>query len=145
MEIALREPVANAAEKLEVKELLNDSRFVDDLCHSDDNQTRLVENVKEYIKMCSKFGFEHGDVSSTHNVYEGKERNQVRTLLGIEWNPETDMWKPNSDWNVSSKCRGTYKEKSLMEMTDEELESTEITRTLISRILGQTHEPCEKV
>ena len=32
-----------------------------------------------------------------------------------------------------------------MEMTDEELESTEITRTLISRILGQTHEPCEKV
>ena len=81
------------------------------MCHSDDNQTRLVENVREYIKVCSKFGFEHGDVSSTYNVYEGKERNQVRTLLGIEWNPETDMWKPNSDWNVSSKCRGTYKEK----------------------------------
>ena len=45
MEIALREPVANATHKMEVKQLLNDSRFVDDLCHSDDNPTRLVENV----------------------------------------------------------------------------------------------------
>ena len=30
-------------------------------------------------------------------------------------------------------------------MSDEELEFIEETRTLISRILGQTHEPCEKV
>ena len=77
MEITLREPVANAADKTEVKELLNDSRFVDDLCHSDDNPTRLVENVRDYIDVCSKFGFSHGDVSSTHNVYEGTELNQV--------------------------------------------------------------------
>ena len=90
MEIALREPVANATDKLEVKELLNDSRFVDDLCHSDDNPTRLVANVKDYIEVCSKFGFSHGEVSSTHNIYEGKEFNQIQTLLGIEWNPELD-------------------------------------------------------
>ena len=138
MEIALREPVANATDKLEVKELLNDSRFVDDLCHSDDNPTRLVANVKDYIEVCSKFGFSHGEVSSTHNVYEGKDFNQVRTLLGIEWNPELDTWKPNSEWNVSAKCRGVYKDKSLKEMSNDDLENLEVTRTLISRLLGQT-------
>ena len=136
--------MANATDKLEVKELLNDSRFVDDLCHSDDNPTRLVANVKDYIEVCSKFGFSHGEVSSTHNIYEGKDFNQIRTLLGIEWNPELDTWKPNSEWNVSAKCRGVYKEKSLKEMSNDDLENIEVTRTLLSRLIGQTHEPCEK-
>ena len=123
MEIALREPLVDAAEKPEVKELIADSRFVDDLGHSDDDHERLIEHVKEYIQVCSQFNFDHGDVSITHNMYEGKENNQVRTLLGIEWDPATDLWKPNSEWNISSKSRGTYKEKSLIEMSDEELQN----------------------
>ena len=32
-----------------------------------------------------------------------------------------------------------------MEMTNEELNKIEVTRTLVSRIVGQTHEPLEKV
>ena len=83
-------------------------------------------------------------MSSTHNVYEGKENNQVRTLLGITWDPAIDLWKPNSEWNISSKSRGTYKEKSLMEMTNEEVNRIEVTCTLVSRIVGQTHEPLKK-
>ena len=46
---------------------------------------------------------------------------------------------------VTLSLQGRLKVKSLMQMSDEELESIEVTRTLISRILGQTHEPCEKV
>ena len=101
MEIALREPVVEAAEKPEVKELITSSRFVDDLGHSDDDHERLIEHVNEYIQVCAKFNFEHGDVSSTHNVYEGKENNQVRTLLGVIGDPANNLWKPNSEWNIS--------------------------------------------
>ena len=82
-----REPVVDAAEKPEVKELLADSRFVDDLCHSDDDHERLVEHVQEYIKVCSQFNFEHGDVSSIHNVYEGnrpvEDKFQVEHIFQI--------------------------------------------------------------
>ena len=58
MEIALREPLADAAVKPEVKELLADSHFVDDLGHSDDDHQRLIEHVQDYIKICSQFNFE---------------------------------------------------------------------------------------
>ena len=144
MEIALREQVGGATDDEEVKELLNDSRFVDDLCASDHNPTRLVANMKSYIDICSKFGFTHGEVSSTNNIYEGTEQNQVRTLLGIEWNPALDVWRPNSEWNVSAKTRGIYKDRSVKEMSNDDLENLEVTKTLLSRLLGQTHEPTEK-
>ena len=58
--------------------------------------------------------------------------------------PALDTWRPNTEWNVSAKVRGVYKERSLKEMSDEELENIEVTRTLLSRLLGQTHEPLEK-
>ena len=94
--------------------------------------------------MCAQFGFSHGDVSSTNNIFEGADQNQLRTLLGISWDPALDTWRPNSEWNVSAKVRGVYKERSLKEMTNDELENIEVTRTLLSRLLGQTHEPTEK-
>ena len=138
MEIALREQIGGATVDEEVKELLNDSRFVDDLCASDHNPTRLVANMKSYIDICSKFGFTHGEVSSTNNIYEGTEQNQVRTLLGIEWNPALDVWRPNSEWNVSAKTRGIYKDRSVKEMSNDDLENLEVTKTLLSRLLGKT-------
>ena len=102
MEIILREPVAQATPMPEVKILLNDNRFVDDLGVSDHDHQRLVEQVEEYIRICSEYGFEHGDVSSTSNVFEGSEKSQVRTMLGIEWDPKIDLYTPNSEWNVSA-------------------------------------------
>ena len=90
MEIALRKDVAGATDEEDVKEMLNDSRFVEDLCASDHDPTRLVANMKSYIDVCSKFGFTHGEVSSTNNIFEGTEQNQIRTLLGISWNPALD-------------------------------------------------------
>ena len=65
-------------------------------------------------------------------------------MLGIEWDPKTDLYTPNSEWNVSAKSCGTYKDKSLKLMSDSELQNIEVTKTLISRILGQTHKPLEK-
>ena len=108
MEIILREPVAESTSKPEVKTLLNDNRFVDDLGASDHDHIRLVEEVKEYIRVCSEYGFEHGEVSSTNNVFEGSEKSQIRTMLGIKWDPKTDLYTPNSEWNISVKSRGTY-------------------------------------
>ena len=32
-----------------------------------------------------------------------------------------DLYTPNSEWNISAKSRGTYKEKSLKHMSDAEL------------------------
>ena len=72
--------------------------------------------TKEYIRICSEYGFEHGEVSSTNNVFEGSEKSQVRNLLGIEY-----LYTPNSEWNISAKSRGMYKEKSLKNMSDAEL------------------------
>ena len=74
MEIALREEVAPATDDEDVKDMLNDSRFVDDLCASDD-PTKLVANLKSYIDVCAKFGFSQSDVSSTNNIFEGADKN----------------------------------------------------------------------
>ena len=144
MEIILREPEAESTSKTEVKTLLNDNRFVDDLGASDHDHIRLVEEVEEYIRVCCEYGFEHGEVSSTNNVFEGSEKSQIRTMLGIKWDPKTDLYTPNSEWNISAKSRGTYKEKSLKLMSDTELQNIVVTKTLTSRLLGQTHEPLEK-
>ena len=113
MEIALREYVAPATDNDDVKDMLNDSRFVDDLCASDDDPTKLVYNLKNYIEVCSQFGFSHGDVSMNNNLFEGCDKNQLRTLLGITWDPNLDTWRPNTEWNISAKVRGIYKERSL--------------------------------
>ena len=45
---------------------------------------------------------------------------------------------------MSVKTRDVYKDRSVNEMTDDDLENIEVTRTLLSRLLGQTHEPAEK-
>ena len=55
MEIALREEVATATDEEDVKEMLNDSRFVDDLAASDHDPTKLIVNMKNYIDVCAKF------------------------------------------------------------------------------------------
>ena len=102
---------------------MNDNRFVDDLGASDHDPIRLVEEVKEYIRVCSEYGFEHGEVSSTNNVFEGSDKSQIRTMLGIKWDPKTDLYTPNSEWNISAKSRGTYKEKSLKSMSDNEVQN----------------------
>ena len=136
MEIILREPVAESTSKPEVKTLLNDNRFMDDLGASDHDPIRLVEEVKEYIRVCSEYGFEHGEVSSTNNVFEGSEKSQIRTMLGIKWDPKTDLYTPNSEWNISAKSRGTYKEKSLKLMSDNKVQNIVVTKTLTSRLLG---------
>ena len=145
LEIGLRENVAPATPIIEVKNMLNDSRFVDDLADSYDDADKLIFNLRNYISVCSQFGFTHGDVSMTNNLFEGCEQNQLRTLLGITWDPSLDKWSPNTEWNISAKVRGIYKEQSLKQMTDADLEAIQITRTLRSRLLGQTHEPLEKV
>ena len=118
MEIALREDVANAIDEEDVKEMLNDSRFVDDLAVSSQDPTKLVINMKNYIQVCEKFGFSHGQVSSTKNIFEGPEQNKIRTFLGISWDPALDTWRPNSEWNISAKTRGVYKERSVKEMSN---------------------------
>ena len=100
MEIILREPVAQATHMQEVKILLNDNRFVDDFGVSHHDHQVLVEQVEEYIRICSEYGFEHGDVYSTRNVFEGSEKSQVRTMLGIKWDPKTDLYTPNSEWDL---------------------------------------------
>ena len=58
--------------------------------------------------------------------------------------PGLDVWRPNSEWNVSAKIRGIYKDRSVKEMSNDDLENLEVTKTLLSRLLGQTHEPTEK-
>ena len=68
MEIILREPVAESTSKPEVKTLLNDNRFVDDLGASDHDHITLVEEVEEYIRVCSEYGFEHGEVPPTMSL-----------------------------------------------------------------------------
>ena len=124
--------------------MINDSRFVDDLADSNQDKDKLIFNIKEYISICKKFGFIHGDVSMSYNHFEGSDQNQLRTLLGITWNPKEDTWSPNTEWNISAKVRGIYKEHSLKHMSDADLEAIQVTRTLLSRLLGQTHEPLEK-
>merc|ERR1711888_179977 len=98
----------------------------------------------EYISICKKFGFSHGAVSMSYNHFEGPDQDQPRTLLGITWHPKEDTYTPNTEWNISAKVRGIYKECSLKEMTDADIENIQVTRTLLSRLLGQTHEPLEK-
>ena len=80
-------------------------------------------------------------MSMSYNLFEGSDQNQLRTLLGITWNPKEDTWSPNTEWNISAKVRGIYKEHSLKHMSDADLQAIHITRTLLSRFLGQTHEP----
>ena len=45
---------------------------------------------------------------------------------------------------MSAKIRGIYKDRSVKEMSNDDLENLEVTKTLLSRLLGQTHEPTEK-
>ena len=80
----------------------------------------------------------------SYNLFEGSDQNQLRTLLGITWNPKEYTWSPNTEWNISAKVRGIYKEHSLKHMSDADLDAIQVTRTLLSRLLGQTHEPLEK-
>ena len=100
--------------------------------------------MNEYIQICKNYGFLHGAVSMSYNHFEGPDQDQPRTLLGITWHPKEDTYTPNTEWNISRKVRGTYKECSLKQMTDVDIENIQVTRTLISRLLGQTHEPLEK-
>ena len=97
LEIGLRDNVAPATPIIEVKNMLNDSRFVDDLADSNEDADKLIFNLKEYISVCSQFGFTHGDVSMSYNLFEGCEQNQLRTLLGLTWNPKEDKWSPNTE------------------------------------------------
>ena len=100
--------------------------------------------MNEYIHICKNYGFLHGAVSMSYNHFEGPDQNQPRTLLGITWYPKEDTYMPNTEWNISRKVRGTYRQCSLKEMTDTDIEAIDVTRTLLSRLLGQTHERLEK-
>ena len=82
MEIILREPVAQATHMQEVKILLNDNRFVDDLGVSHHDHQVLVEQVEEYIRICSEYGFEHGDVSSIAMFLKAVRRFKLGPCLG---------------------------------------------------------------
>merc|ERR1712236_167569 len=140
-EIGLREHVAPSTENLEVQEMIHNTRFVDDQADSNPDRDKLVKNLKEYIQICQNYGFLHGAVSMTYNYFEGPDQNQPRTLLGITWLPKEDLYTPNTDWNISRKIRGTYKECSLKQMSDVDIDNIQVTRTLISRLLGQSYEP----
>ena len=106
------------------------------------DQARLIQNVQDYIEICSsQYNFDHGEVASTNNVIEGPENNVVRTLLGIYWDPSTDLWSPNSEWNITAKSRGCYRDKSLSEMTDEDLQQIEILLRQAAALTSRWKEP----
>merc|ERR1712236_155333 len=49
LEIGLREHVAPSTDNLEVKEMIHDSRFVDNLADSNKDKDKLIKNIIEYI------------------------------------------------------------------------------------------------
>ena len=69
LEIALREHVAPSTENPDVKEMINNTRFVDDQADSSPDKAKLISNINEYINICKNYGFAHGAVSMSYNHY----------------------------------------------------------------------------
>ena len=131
LELALRDYLAPLAKTPEVRYTTQSARLVDDFVNSTPNPDRLPLIRDDLFQMAGHYGFivKHFYHSGQPDPDEGPI-----SVLGLNWHCKEDVLSLQTSFYPGVKRRGKQTGK---ELCDTDISSLVLTKTILSRILGQ--------
>lgn len=139
LEIILREILAPKTKYSISKQTLCDGRFVDDLNILGNDIPTLINGLLDIVQTLEDHGFSLKMAVANFPLPHpfDKEDNDLVTVFKHQWFKKNDLLFNPITLNPSKKKRGAYTGKPLKDLTDQEIRSLQLTKTVLSRIQGQ--------
>ena len=137
LEIILRFIVADKCKTDLARTMLQRFRYVDDIIAGANSKQDLDVAVKDLEDTLENHGFQTKHVFKSHEQYEQKTVNFLHFIWFLREDQLTIMQK----FNVYKKIRGKYAGPDLTDMSLDDIYEIKITKTILSRLLGQQFDP----
>ena len=137
LEIILRFIIADKCKTELARVMLQRFRYVDDIIAGANSKQALDAAVEDLEHTLKIHGFQ---TKHSFKSYENYEQTTVN-FLHLTWFIKEDKINIMQKFNVYRKIRGKYAGPDLVDMSDDDIYKIKITKTILSRLLGQQFDP----